>query len=97
MSPLLYILVADCLLCNIRCNGNIRGFTLPNKSKVKVKGYADDTLIFVENEESLKQALDLIEDFGMASESKLNRDKTNWLSCGAVKDITNIQGLPPVL
>lgn len=54
ISPLLFILQAEPLACAIRKNKNIKGIPLPyispetgERKMAKIKGYADDSQLFV--------------------------------------------------
>lgn len=85
MSPMLYTLTTEALLCAIRKSPNISGFRGPSDTEIKVKGYADDTAVYVRDIESVQNTIDLIKKFGLASESKINLDKTNVLLCGPLR------------
>jgi len=85
LSPMLYTLTSETLLCAIRRNPNIRGFSGPENLEIKVKGYADDTAIYVRDIESVQTTIDLVDRFGQASESKINIGKTKVLLCGPLK------------
>ena len=52
--------------------------SLPNKSKLSLFGYADDSNIFLEKEEGLKEMDKVITDFEKACGALLNRNKT-WI------------------
>ncbi len=86
LSPMLYTLTTEALLCAIRKSGNIKGFLGPGDIEIKVKGYADDTAIYVRDIESVQNTIDLVERFGLASESKINLKKTHILVCGPLID-----------
>ena len=49
LSPLLYVLVAEVLACNIRANSLITGLSLPGFSSALpcISQYADDTSLIV--------------------------------------------------
>lgn len=85
LSPMLYTLTTEALLCAIRKSPNISGFRGPSDTEIKVKGYADDTAVYVRDIESVQNTIDLIKKFGLASESKINLDKTNVLLCGPLR------------
>lgn len=87
LSPLLFIISVEPLLENIRKNNEIKGFRLPSgKSCSKVKGYADDANYYLHDLASVVVLLEVIEEFGKASEAKLNRDKTKLLLVGKLSD-----------
>ena len=79
---MLYVMATEALLCTIRKDGNIRGFIGPQNIEVKVKGYADDTAVYVRDIESVENTSNVVESFDLATESKINLDKTNILLCG---------------
>ena len=56
---------------NIDINGN--------KNVIQISQLADDTTLFFESEEAIKQGLKIIEDFGKVSGLKLNKEKTEGL------------------
>ena len=81
LSPLLYILVAEVLGCNIRACNNVEGFRIPGGSPFKLTQYADDTTCFVHDLFSLQKLLDLTDKYGRGTGAKLNVSKTEamWL------------------
>ena len=86
LSPLLYVLASETLLSTIRKSESIGGFIGPENKVSKVKGYADDTMVYVRNIELINYTIQVLEQYGQASESRLNRDKTFILMCGTLKD-----------
>jgi hypothetical protein len=78
--PMLYILVAEVMLESIRKSDEITGFNTPCNRQVKIKAYADDTNIYVTDTNSIMKVLDLIDSFGKASGSLLNRKKTQCIA-----------------
>ena len=94
LSPLLYIIFAECLATSLRKDKDIKGFLLPNGKETKLKSYADDMSSFVRDIDSIHNIFKLLNDFGQASESKLNRDKTRILPCGSLRGLPNIDELP---
>ena len=54
--------------------------------KCRLQGYADDTAVFVRDVEYVSETLNLIDKYVLASEAKLNRDKTQILLCGTLKN-----------
>ena len=72
LSPYLFILSVEILADAIRQKKEIRGITL-NGKEIKLSQYADDTTLILDgSEESLLEALNLIESFGNISGLKLN-------------------------
>jgi hypothetical protein len=82
LSPMLYTLTSEALLCAIRKDPNIRGFIGPDNLETKVRGYADDTAVYVRDIESVDNTINLVQRYGQASESRINLNKTQILVCG---------------
>uniref|UniRef100_A0A670KCX7 Reverse transcriptase domain-containing protein n=1 Tax=Podarcis muralis TaxID=64176 RepID=A0A670KCX7_PODMU len=79
LSPLLFIVVLEVLLNAIRQNKQIKGVTL-GSNKYKVKAYADDVVLTVEEPiESIKAILDEMEEFGKLAGFKMNKSKTKMI------------------
>ena len=88
LSPLLYILCMEPFAHKIRTEPNIIGLQLPgSKEQVRISQYADDTNIVVCNKYSIRKVFHLVDLFGLASGSKLNKEKTwgiwlgGWKNC----------------
>lgn len=86
LSPMLFTLAMETLLSAVRKERKIKGFITPDNTEIKTKGYADDTAVYVRDLESVSDTLNLIDRYGLASEAKLNREKTQILLCGTLKD-----------
>jgi len=91
LSPMLFTLATETLLCAIRKKEDIKGFLGPENQEIKTKGYADDTTVYVRDIDSVHNTMALMEKYGRASESKLNRDKTKILLCGTLRDHIPVQ------
>ena len=88
LSPYLFILSVEILVDAIRQKKEIRGITL-NGKETKLSQYVDDTTLILDgSEESLLEALNLIESFGNISGLKLNNSKTEaiWTGSNAESD-----------
>ena len=85
LSPLLYVLVAETLAVNIRCNPGIPGFCLPGVPLVvsPVHQYADDTTLILSTDDSIKAVFDIYCLFEKASGSRLNQSKSKGLWLGS--------------
>ena len=81
LSPLLYILVAETLALNIRCNPRIHCLCLPGVPLVvsPVHQYADDTTLILSTDDSIKTVFDIYSLFEKASGSRLNQSKSKGL------------------
>ncbi len=87
LSPLLYIITAEALLEYVRSCDTVKGFVLPTGNPCsKAKGYADDGNYYLSDLISVEFLLEIIEMYGRASESKLNRDKTKLFLAGSLKN-----------
>ena len=91
MSPLLYVLFAEALACQIRNNPDIEGFLLPGAKglQYKVGQYADDTTSFVKNHRSLMNFFQSVRVYERRSSAKLNLSKTEAMRLGAWKSRTD--------
>lgn len=85
LSPLLYVLVAETLAVNIRCNPRIPGLCLPGVPLVvsPVHQYADDTTLILSTDDSIKAVFDIYSLFEKASGSRLNQSKSKGLWLGS--------------
>ena len=93
ISALLFILVAEILAINIRCDINIKGTTVDGKT-FKIGQLADDTTLFLSDVESLRQAINKFNNFGTLSGLKINLDKTEIVSLSDRKiDSVQLTGL----
>jgi hypothetical protein len=81
ISAMLFIIVVEILANAIRKNPRISGIKI-GQSEWKIGQYADDTSLFVQDEQSLSLALTLIEMFSKCSGLKMNRDKSESLYIG---------------
>ena len=84
VSPYLFLLVAEVLSIKLQNSDELEGIHI---SQVDIKlnkflQYADDLSLFVKNETELDSALKIIEQFGMISGLKLNRQKSTVLPFG---------------
>lgn len=67
LSPYLFILVAEILAIQIREDPTIQGIKTPNR-ELKVTLFADDLTGFAQDQESLVNMINLIEQFGERSD-----------------------------
>ena len=81
LSPLLYVLYAEVLACNIRANRRIIGLSLPGgvSPLPVVSQYADDTSLIVPSDDSIKAVFDTYAVFELGYGSKLNVSKSKGL------------------
>ena len=98
LSALLYIIQAEPMAVAIRNDSSIEGITLNNNKtsvQVKISQFVDDTTIFLKHPGILDKVIDILNDFGTISGSKLNIDKCKVLTVSnqlpVISGIHNIQ------
>jgi hypothetical protein len=79
LSALFYIIQAEPLACYIRKTENIQGIKLNESTEAKISQYVDDTVLYLNSNCMVQEALNIVESFGKASGSRLNRQKTECL------------------
>ena len=84
MSGSLFVLAVALLANTLRKNKDTKDITVNDKI-ILLSQYADDTTIFIEDIQSAKVALQLIETFGEVSSLKLNKCKCEGLWLGRQK------------
>ena len=84
-SSLLYIITAEVLANAVRKDSQIKGLRIRGREK-KIGGYADDVQGYLTTDDSIRRFMALVELFGQASGSRLNRDKTEGLWLGPWQD-----------
>ena len=90
LSSLLYILQAEPFAQSVRSSDKIMGIKLAEK-EVKISSYADDTQIFVKNEQSIKEVHHLLDLYSKSSGAKINHKKTEGILLGNMKGENNIK------
>ena len=86
ISPYIFILCAEILGKMIRNNNDIRGIIIDNK-EYKISQYADDTQLFLNgSENSLREALDVLQKFYEMSGLKINVEKTKAIWIGSISN-----------
>ena len=85
LSPLLYVLVAEVLACNIRANPCIIVLSLPGSVSPLpvISQYADDTSLVVTSDVAIKATFDTYSLFEKGSGAKLNQSKSRGLWLGS--------------
>lgn len=94
LSPLLYVLVAEVLSCNIRCDPRIVGLSIPGAPSClsPILQYAHDTTLILSTDAAIVTALEVYHKYERGSGSKLNIAKSKGLWLGAWMGRTD----PPV-
>lgn len=89
LSALLFVIVAEILATKIRTSNQIEGIQIISNNEekaIKISQLADDTTLFLKNENEIKSALSIINDFGKHSGLKLNINKTEGMWLGRFKN-----------
>ena len=79
LSALLYILQSEPLSAYLRNTNRISGINIngyESSHEIRNKHYVDDTFVCLENIRMTDECLSIIDEFGLATGSKLNHDKT---------------------
>ena len=82
LSSYLYTISLEPFLEKIRRDKYIKGVTLPGEIERKLVSFADDLNAFLTNHRSIRRTLEISDQFGAASGSKINRAKTTALAMG---------------
>ena len=85
LSPLLYVLVAEVLACNICANPRIVGVTLPGSSVLLpvISQYVEDTSLVLTTNDSIKATFETFSLFESGSGAKFNQLKSKGLWLGS--------------
>ena len=81
LSPLLYVLVAEVLGIEIRGNRKIQGYKYGDQ-EYKSSQYADDLMMCIINLDSLSEIFKVFAKYELATNAKLNKEKTEALWIG---------------
>lgn len=85
LSPYLFILCAEILASSIRQNNKIEGMNMQH-TQLKLLQYADDTTGLLKDKKSAKFFLHTVEEFGLFSGLKLNKEKTEGMWLGSKRN-----------
>ena len=87
LSPLLYVLVAEVLACNVCASSTLQGVHLSgSSSSALISQYADDTSIFLNSDDCMREIFDIYAKYERGSGAKLNLAKCKGLWVGAWRD-----------
>ena len=81
LSPLLFVLASETLAIAISNNTKIKGYRL-NEYEFKLGQFADDLISCITDMESMAELFKVLDNFGKATNSKLNKSKTKGLWVG---------------
>jgi hypothetical protein len=82
ISANLFVLIVKILANAIRQNPRIQGIKIQNL-EFKISQYADDTVIYLADDESIKISFIILEMFGKCSGLRANKDKSEAMRIGA--------------
>ena len=82
LSMTLFIICSEPFLREINNSDKIKGIRINNTTHLKVTAYADDTTIFLKDENDEKECERLIEKYEKASGCKCNKEKTKKITFG---------------
>ena len=89
LSVLLYVLCSEVLSVNIRINDDIKGIVFGNQEH-KESSFADDLNVVVTTDNLIYKLFELLDKYELATNSKVNKDKTEALWLGKWKDRLDI-------
>ena len=72
ISALLFIIAAEVMAINIRNDKSIKPIVL-GKTDLKIRQYADDTVLFLKDFKSLKNTFQLLDNFQLSAGLKSNK------------------------
>ena len=84
LSDLLFIIGIELFKRTLKKDHSIKGINVETKEiKLKITQYADDTTVFLRDEESVEQVLRLLDEFRSIFGLEINNSKTQamWLRC----------------
>ena len=97
MSALLFVIVAEVLAVKIRSSNMVEGIQIRTENQthnIKICQLADDTTLFLKNQHEITAPLHIIEEYGVFSGLQLNRNKTEGLWLGRLRNIDlNIENI----
>ena len=82
LSMILFVLTTIPLINMIEEDKDIKGIKTHYNNELKILAYADDTTIFIRDIKSIERVFEIYNKHSAASESKLNKNKTEILKIG---------------
>jgi hypothetical protein len=91
LSCFLFTLAIEPLTCLICNNPNVKGFKIPGLAeKLVINLFADDTVLYLSEYDSLDGVMNLIDTWCKASGAKFNKEKTKIIPIGTKTDWENV-------
>lgn len=85
LSPLLYVLVTEAVSYHIKSCKAVQGIKVLDDT-YKITKYADDTVLFLRDINSIDRVFEVFEVFRLASGSEINKSKTQLLPIGSSRN-----------
>ena len=85
LSPILFVLAVEVLALKIRQDQSCRGIELPNGQNAKISQFEDGTTLISQDTNSLRNAMNIVNSFGVLSGLQLNKKKTKALWIGTLR------------
>jgi len=82
LSPLLFVLAVEMVALKVRQDQLCRGIELLNGENAKISQFADDSTLILEDTRSLRNAMSIVNSFGVLFGLRLNQKKTKALWIG---------------
>ena len=90
VSVLLFILAAEVMAIAIRQSDNVKGIKVKDTNhSIKILQYADDGVLFLNDENEMRSAIEIINMFGKFAGTLLNMNKCEGLWIGTYKERQN--------
>ena len=89
MSCILYNLAIEPLACTLRKSEQLKGYKINGKKEI-TRLFVDDTLVYLNKNDKIKDMEDIIGVFCKASTAKFNLEKTEALPIGSKEHQENI-------
>lgn len=82
LSVVLYVLYVEPLACAIRENKRVSGIMMPGGECLKISQYADDTILYLADDDSLREVVEILKIYEEVTGSKINKEKTKYKYLG---------------
>ena len=95
LSPLLYVLALEPLLCRLRDEGTspaLRGIPFVDRFAARVSPFADDVTVFVSRRQDIEAVKEAVVEYEQIAGAKVNFDKSEGLRLGAWRGNNTLQG-----
>ena len=99
LSMILFVIYQEPLYRMLKSKLHRDTLDLPNRLNITLVGFADDTIIVIKSDKSIKESMKIIKDYEEATGAQLNYDKTSIMGLGLWKNRTTwpVEGMKIVL